>query len=647
MLVMELKTKLALAGLVAAAALTLWITTCQKGDVDALPDAQSALTRDPLEASAPAREPVNSAELGSAERAPVPGAEAQQAASAPVVARRTLFGVVIDVGGARLTGIPVVFLGEPAARATSGAEGIFAIEVAADGELDVEAPGWVSVYETSVELPDPVEGYCLVLAHPCTIQGFVRDGAGEPVANAQVLFGTMEQGRFDFLSRYSDPLRKRLGLGLEPSTLRSWTTASRADGSFELQAARIPGLPIRASHPAYMSAETDMPEGDQPVTLVLNRDDQPKSSVLAGRVVDLHSKPVHGACLRYGASSARSDEHGNFAIRIDGQAAGARLLAIHCDWEPVVQPCLASSPTDAGAWPDPLLLVMREPVAGIGGVVRDPEGKPLKDVEVLPLDPPSWNEYLGRIGESTIESGDDSDVVLGNEMARTGEDGRFHIRGLAGRSYRLLVRSRRTLEALVSDPIPGGTKDALLVLGGSEGRSRFAGVIVDLQDKPIPGAMLAGIRTLADGTRIDTDWIRSDEQGRFETPEVSSAIEGFLVWPETGPGEFVQLDPAAPRDAQRLQVGRIARVCVRIQTPGLEADSLAFLDAGGKALACGKKIGRGGWMGGGNSTAIDGSQSDVIIVSERARTLVLSSKGKEVQRVPLSLDPAQVNLVRL
>jgi hypothetical protein len=289
---------------------------------------------------------------------------------------------------------------------------------------------------------------------------------------------------------------------------------------------------------------------------------------------------------------------------------------------------------------------MREPVAGIGGMVRDSAGKPVKDVEVLALDPPNWDEYLARIGELPNRDGKHSDTVLGGETVRTDEGGHFHIRGLVGRSFRLVARSKSTLETVVSEPIPGGTLDALLVIGRPGGLCRFAGVIVDLQGKPIAGASIAAMRTLPDGSRADTDWVHADDQGRFEMPQMSSEIEGFIVSPETGPAEIVHVDLAAARDAQRLEVGRIARVLVQIQTPGLAADTLVFLDAHGTPLACGTKIGRGGWMGGGDRTDISGGKSEVIIVSERASTLVIQSQGKEVQRVPLHLDPAQVNLVQ-
>jgi hypothetical protein len=394
------------------------------------------------------------------------------------------------------------------------------------------------------------------------------------------------------------------------------------------------------------SAEAELPEDDQPVTIVLPKYDDSQPDLLRGRAIDPAGHPVHGACLRLGSWEARSDEHGYFAIRIDERASGARLLAIHCDWEPVTQPCLSSSPSDPGAWPDPLLITFREPVAGIGGVVHDPDGQPVRDIEVLALDPPSWDEYLGRLGEAAIDGGARSDVVLGEETVRTREDGRFHIRGLAGRSYRLLARNKRTLETAISDPIPGGTRDALIVVGDPARRCRVAGVIVDLQGAPLAGASLAGFRTLPDGTRADTDWVNADEKGHFEMPGMSPDLEGFIVWPESGPGEIVRVDPAAPRDAQRLHVGRIARVSVQIQTPGLAADTLVFLDASGTALACGTKIGRGGWEGGGDCAGISGGQSGVLIVSERAQTLVLKSQDHEVPRIPLHLDPAQVNLVR-
>ena len=637
-LLMELKTKLALAGLLAALGVSIWIASRRAAALDPSTKAHAVTAQAPLDPAETSHESLIGTDSPTGHRVselpdPAPG----------TVAARTIHGRVIDVTGALLPGIPLMSRSEPAARATSDARGYFAIEIAAgDGELDVEAPGWISIYDTRIELPDPVEGYYLVLARPRTIPGFVKDRAGNPIAHANISLGAQSWGLWDFSSGYRDELRRRLGLGLESSSLRLWTTTSETDGSFRLETARIPGQEVRASRQGFQTHGLEPPDDGEPVTLVLDSEVRR----LRGGAFDPNGRPVYGASLRLGHSETWSDDHGGFALEFDARTPGAHLIAVHPDWEPVVQPCLSASPTDPGAWPDPLVIRFRQPVAGIRGIVQDIDGKPVRDAEVVALDPPTWDEYLGRIGESTVRDNSSSASVLGCDSVRTGEDGRFHLRGLAQRSYRLFAYSKRTLESVVSEPIPGGTLDAVLVIGKPSERCRFAGSVVDLQGAPIARATISAMRMMPGGRRIDMDQVSTDEQGHFDLPGMSSAIDGFIVWTEVGPAEIVPVDPALPRDAQRLQVGRVARVEVQILTPGLQADTVAFLDASGTALACGTKIGRGGWMGGGDRADLSDGKSGVLIVSERAQTLVLKSQGKEVQRILLHLDPAQVNYVR-
>jgi hypothetical protein len=96
-----------------------------------------------------------------------------------------------------------------------------------------------------------------------------------------------------------------------------------------------------------------------------------------------------------------------------------------------------------------------------------------------------------------------------------------------------------------------------------------------------------------------------------------------------------------------LSVGRIARVQVEIQTRGLEADTVSFLDPRGTPLRIGMKVGRDGWMGGGEGWDVQGGSTGVLVVSEEATTVVLTQRGKEVARATIHLDPNTTNVVRL
>jgi RNA polymerase sigma-70 factor (ECF subfamily) len=664
-LLMDLKAKLAIAGLAAVAVTTVWVVSSPAPRPEER--RELALARGPADAIAPASKALDSAASGAEHREPAAELGGSKRASAKAVVTRPLHGLVMDVTGAKLPGIEVVFHsgdsthGAPSARGTSDGLGRFELEVDAQrGTLEHASGDWAVVYKPEITVPDPSDGYVLVLGRPRVIEGFVRDPSDEPIAGAEVWFGPSGSPRlsssldpFDGWMWFGDPLRLSLGVNLDSSRLQdqNWSTRSSSNGSFSIRGVdSIRRFRIRASAPGYDPAEVALPDGKQAVVVVLHKRSDVRSGELYGRVVDPDGKGISSACLRLGSQRADSDKRGEFVIRIDTQNPGARLIALHRDWRPVLQPCLSASPSDPGAWPDPLVLTMTQPQPGIAGVVVDPEGKPVPGVDVFTLDPLSWNQMLGTLGEAPIEGGDETDRVLGDAAVTTDKDGRFHLNAVAGRSCRLLVRSKRTLEITISAPIPAGTTDATIIFGEACGRCLFAGRIVDLHGNPIAGASIAAMRTVSGSgphasMRLDTDGVPTDATGRFEMPDKSCDLEGFIVWPDPGaPANIVPIDRSAARDALLIRVGRIARVQVELHTPGLVADSITFFDASGTQRQVGVKT-KGGWAGG-DSWGIGDGRTEVLIVSEEAKTLVLKLHGEEVARVAIDLDPATVTLVQ-
>jgi hypothetical protein len=677
---MELKTKLALAGLAALAVTTVWIVSDPAPQPEA--PAKLALAGEPgrdvaTDSSAPfevtkalAEHRETAFELGSQSPAPT-----------DADGRRRISGIVIDVTGKRLPGVDLVFQSgepartDPAIRGSSDSSGGF--ELAADsghgGRIDPVSSDWVVVYKPELRVPDPIDGYVLVLARPRRIHGIVRDNPGTQINGAEVwlsymvpnpdlgiaLWGTRppkpssrrDSPGFGF---FGDPLRRSIGVDLGITELQDqgWNTRSSSSGSFLIQGVdSLPNARICASAPSYDDGEAELQEHVDEVVVVLHKRSDVRSGEIYGRVVDPNGSAVSQACLRFGAHQAVSDEQGEFVIGIGEQGPGTRLIAFHQDWRPVLQPCLSKSPSDRDAWPDPLILQFTRPQTGIAGVVVDLAGRPVPGVEVLTLDPLSWNQMFGTLGEPPVRGGDGSERVLGDESVTTDSNGQFSVAASAERRTRLLVRDRQSLEIAVSEPVPASTKGASIVLGDAGGRCRLAGRLMDLRGTPIVDAAISATRTVHGSgpraeVRLETGQVRTDAAGQFELRDMSRDIEGFIIWPDrTTPTNVVPIDPLTPRDQLIVRVGRMARVQIELHTAGLAADSAAFLDGSGAVLPVGATIGKHGWSGGDRRGIGDG-KSEVMIVSEEATTLVLRLLGQEVARVPIALDPATVTLVR-
>jgi RNA polymerase sigma-70 factor (ECF subfamily) len=680
LLLMELKTKLAIAGLAVLAGTTVWVVS----NPAPRPEAPSAL--------ALANEPAHDAATGVS--TPLEGAEtlverreaasesgSQVSAHATAAARRRIHGLVIDVTGKKLPHLELVFRSgengstDPASTDTSDVAGGFELEADAQHGARIEpvSSDWVVVYKPELRVPDPNEGYVLVLARPRLLHGIVQDSAARPVEGAEVwlsyeipgppgemsLWNTRTRKPSSrrkspmSLDLFGDPLRDSLGVDLGPTQLqdRGWDTISASTGSFSIHGVdSLPNARVSASAPGYDDGEADPRENEGQVVIVLHKRSDVRSGQLYGKVVGPDGKVVSHARLRFGTHQADSDELGEFVIGVDEQPPGTQLIAFHRDWRPVLQACLSQPPTDKAVWPDPLVLQFTEAQTGIAGVVVDFAGKPVPKVEVLTLDPLSWNQMFGTLGESPIHDGDDTDRVLGDDCVSTDLNGRFSVAALAGRSCRLLVRDRHTLEIAVSDPIPAGTSDARIVFGRDGGRCRFAGRIVDLHGNPIAGGRIAPMRTVAGSgpraeVRVDSDGVPMDAEGRFEIADNSCGIEAFIVWSDpAAPAKIVPLDAGADRESLLIRVGQIARVQVEIHTPSLKADKLVFLDAAGTQRQVGVKM-KGGWAGG-DEWSIGEGRTQELIVSEEAKTLVLKLQGEEVARVAIDLDPSRVTLIQ-
>ncbi|HEU4417503.1 MAG TPA: sigma-70 family RNA polymerase sigma factor, partial [Planctomycetota bacterium] len=259
------------------------------------------------------RSGLEQAAAGAGERVAV-AESAPAAPPAPADGSRQIAGRVVDADGRPAPGVSLR-VGD--GRATSDATGAFALASPADGMVVARAdePTRFTVLEGVVRggaAPPPV---LVVVAPAVRLAGHVRDGRGQPVAEAalQVVWPA--------------DLRSRLRDVSDAASEQAVATRCRAEGDFALAAGAVRGAELLASAPGHVPHRRPLPDRDEPaLAIVLERLDG-KPGTLQGQVVDPHGRAIADARVGLGAVLARSDAAGNFVIEDDGKGKAVAASA--------------------------------------------------------------------------------------------------------------------------------------------------------------------------------------------------------------------------------------------------------------------------------------------------------------------------------
>lgn len=656
-LIMDAKLKLALASVAAIGALSaVWMALPERAEHLSAPLVRDVEAHVELEKSA-----APAAPLANEMREQIAAALATTpAAPAPVVARETkeIEGVVIDTNGVPVAAVALDYAAHlrsgAQARAMSDARGAFVLPPPeADGDVRVSSERWTTVLAAHVDLDRIDGGNTLVVAPRIALEGVVVDEQMNPVAGAKV---ALEAG----------DVRARLHAVLDHSTLETWSTTSDAAGRFRL--GEVPALAsakLRARALGFMDEVADA--GLQPrfdVKLVLH----PRADTrLHGTVVDAAGSPVEGAYVALSETSTRSDASGRFelVLNVDADLAGGgraepspadrTLRAVKAGFLPVELASVAEDVHDPRAWPDPLVLRMAGPSLSIRGHVVNASGKPAASIAIRLLDRSAFAYVDVQIGATRVNLRSDLETLLAGDQypvdVRTGADGSFEVRGLLARSYRLRVIDRRTLRALISEPIEAGASDVELRLPGDELIPRLAGRVVDRRGNGVAGARVSAelgklTAKLEDVGEMSSEATTTDAEGRFELRELSRAAEQLVVQLESSLNRRT-VALAEVDDLERIEV-RVAGTChlqVEAANPGsLAARSFRVLDAQGEAMQM--AVHQGDISYAMTTLYLQEGRSQAVQVSDAAATLVLLRDDVEVKRMPLDLRTGELNVVR-
>jgi RNA polymerase sigma-70 factor (ECF subfamily) len=387
---------------------------------------------------------------------------------------------------------------------------------------------------------------------------------------------------------------------------------------------------------------------------------------LLGRVLFPDSRGVPGASVVLGPFSTTSDARGRFELVLDLEGNVGRpefpwsldeldgdtaLVAIFDGWVPAVREragelvhALQRRDELDGSGPVEVVELVLESLAlSLSGTLLDRTGAPAEGWRISLLD--GTPAFRGPYRPFTVE-----ELASGARAhVETGADGGFAFRGLSeGKEYRVRAWNERTLEQVVSAPIPAGTAGVVVRAPDEPWRTVVDGVVVGLDGSP-----LAGVRcrlTMAEyeldgGTWMTTGQeVETDALGRFAFADVPPT-EIFIRFNGYGSGARLDLVPDDPCRALRVELVRTGEFLFEARDPARAPDALGALDEAGERLKLEVPTGEGST----SSTSeleVPESGSRRASVSELARWLVLLDDSRELARLPLAIRHGEVARIR-
>jgi hypothetical protein len=392
-----------------------------------------------------------------------------------------------------------------------------------------------------------------------------------------------------------------------------------------------------------------------------------KHVVVRGRVVDRDHNAVGGALVAIGAQTKESAADGSFAFDLDDVRNGGvhernseGVLVPKFKNDAIIAVKTGHLPARADLPPldelrklaetNEYTLVLGGAPLEIRGRVVDADDKSIGEAILELMDETPFGmiyEVTGREGFGMAMSAEQ--LLRGGYRAKKLQcdaEGAFVIGDLLEREYRLAVLDPRTLRRAISDPIRAGTRDALIRLPTEADCVRVAGRVVAKDGTPIAGAELyIGAAVDAKRQPMFARPIETDAKGRFEFARI--AAEGLSIH-VSHPSIFMVMGwrpgPKDKLDDLTIEAVRRCHVQVDLGDRKDRAASFVVLDSKGERVEL-VEIHGSVWGFPEAADIVDG-KSEPIGCGEAGTTVVLYKDGKEVERVPVTLKPGELVIVR-
>lgn len=646
-------------------------TPVRATEAAAAPRATEPLAVQPRETAAGPAE-AEEGHRAPAPRAPAPAqaARSEPAAPAPPALVR---GRVLDADARPVGGIPLRLEGEPRV-VRSGAGGVFELETRSQGgRISADSPDWVTVRE-GVHRAGSQNEPVVVVAPALLFGGAVVDELGRPVSGARIAL------------QLPDGFDTRFGEILESTHPTHFGARTDEHGRFALPPA--PGVAesrLVALLDGYAPTFAPVPPvSDLALQLVLARPERPAEGALSGRVVGPDGRPVADAHVATGLTSTKTDERGEFHLDLARAVTAEELVAVKAGFLPAQQDRPLPPESGNAGWPDWVELALGGPPLALRGRLVDPDGRALDGRRVWIADgtrfgtigmmPASLEALAGGapVPPEAVQSalflpsvdgeGEDDWTTARNDApssavwswVRTDAEGRFELRGLLDRDYRIRVLDEDLLALWTSEPLAPSAGELLIEVPFPEVLPRIAGRVVDDRGAPVEGVRVglrrdpyeASSRVRGGRASIVMTFPKegdvTDAEGRFEIERVPREGMRLDLTSERIVPRVVDLDPEGDPLALELAVDVRCHLSVELEDPEL-ADLFAVEDADGERLEV-HVLTENSHEISSDAEIVDG-RSGVVSVSSRARRIVLLKHGAFVETIPIEPRPGEVNRV--
>ncbi|MBK7876005.1 MAG: sigma-70 family RNA polymerase sigma factor [Planctomycetes bacterium] len=485
---------------------------------------------------------------------------------------------------------------------------------------------------------EPTDGVRVDVLVPCVdVAGRVLDADGRPVAKAVVAVTSSLRALPTFPIALRDIRHERDRVAVRTDDA----------GRYRIECAPSAGCgTIDAELRELRSGAVPVPQRSTSGLDFTLTGTEARELVVSGRVLDAAGAMVAKATVALGRSSTRSDRDGRFRLRIDPereQATGAELLAwiATCDLvagapgaQPCVLPAFGARFADV-AEPTDVELQLGAPTLTITGRVIDAKGQPVEGCTVNTAD----GDPIGRSGRRVEQ-------LCGLEPAHTKSDGRFVLRGLRPRDYRLRCVRESDGANVTSQPITAGASGVELAIPDHALRELLAGQIVDVDGAPFGNAdvqlVVLALDSIVDGF-VSVREFTTDSEGRFELPRVPRTDARIALWGLDVKDLILDIPNGTSDRGNTFVATRMLRFRIEPR-PGEAARSFRVLDRDHEPLPVRVHAVDKTWM----DVALAHLSRDATqnySVAQSATTLVLLDGDRELRRLPLTLAPDSVTTV--
>jgi len=498
--------------------------------------------------------------------------------------------------------------------------------------LVVRDEDWITVRKSRVRSGNEQLPHLVVAAPVGSLEGWVEDSAGRPVAGARLSLSPQDKTLFGF--PFALDLTRHVSLSVR----------SDAGGRFSFE--RFPeavGLRLHVQAVGYESNDVDLDGSARPLVVWVSRSEESDSVFLEGLVLDRTGFSVEGARVHLASASAVTDSEGWFRVLVSGVGPSTPLCAGREGHLPAIVPNFGAVIEAAGGRPEPVELVLGSAPVEIRGRVEDRSGEPCADWLVSATDETEISQNMVPV--TTAEGW----ARGSSEPVRTQADGSFRLTGLFERDYVVQAYDPATL-LRAEGVLRGGDAPGRLVADRTTRTVR--GVAVSRDGEP-----LADIRITVRLDVVETDCcsqsipgpaLVTDETGAFSFENVPARYV-HLTYSGEGvlPGRHL-FDPerwdGEPVEDLELELTRRCHFRLELSDFSDTADRAVFLNEDGERLQV-NRIDAGGMSGFPWALLVDGN-SEVLSVAETATTVVLRQGETDLARRDVHLEPSEVTVLR-